>query len=254
MTRCDEFYQKVEKDGNFCNMDRTAYHRTVEYIVFCRENDVPLGTLSERAARQVIKEKNPVAKAKVIESIKKGVGTSPLPGEEGIRKHIINKTAGENNCAEEHEGAQKDVPKVELSDFIGQEETDPEEAYPFTGNEVSDTGDIPSTPNTILPTPKAIPDVIPAPREIEEDEDPEEEDTPMNQELTEKVIKERLINAGGYKAPAPKPERAPSEGEKQDIFDACVRQASKWGMGGGEIARRMRTSIIFIAREEKGGE
>lgn len=107
MTRCDEFYQRVEKDGNFCNMDRTAYHRTVEYIDFCRENNLPLGELSERAARPLIKEKNPVAKEAVIESLKRGLGKSRSPTAKQIKMQIKNIAVGKSNRGGDHKGAQK---------------------------------------------------------------------------------------------------------------------------------------------------
>lgn len=217
-----------------------------------RDENPQIRSLTEEACKPLMSEKNPVVQAEVLETTGKQLTHGSKPTGVQMRNRIANAAAGKDNQGGDHTGAQKEASEVELGDFIGQTEMDPEEAYPFAGNEVDDTGDIPSTPNVIEPTPEATPDVISEPGEIEEDMDPEEDIEP-HPEITAKIIKENLINAG-HVEPPPKPERVPTEEEKQDIFDACVRQASKWGMDGGEIARRMRAAIMFGSRQEKGGE
>lgn len=217
-----------------------------------RDKNPRIRSLTEEACKPLMSEKNPVVQAEVLESTGKQLSRGSKPTGVQMKNRIANSAAGKDNQGGDHKGAQKEAPKVELSDFIGEAETDPEGVYPFTGNEVEDTGDIPSTPNVIAPPLEAAPDVIPEPGEIEEKGE-QEEIVEFNTEITAKTIKENLINAG-HVEPPPKPERVPTEGEKQDMFDACVAQAYKWGMEGGEIARRMRKAIIFAGAAEKGGE
>lgn len=258
MTRCDDFYCKIERDGNFCNMDRIAYQRTVDYIGFCRENDVPLGTLSERAARPLIKEKDPVVKAKVIQSIRKDLGKSPKRTVTGVITLIQNQRTGKSNQGGDHKGASiaEDKGERKFGDYVNYEKTNPEESdpietCPYMDNDVDDTGDIPVAPEGTDLSLDGVSNDVMNPKEIEEDTDFEEEVTPNKPELTEKVIKERIRNAG-HVDEVLTPERIPSENDKQAIFEKCVTQASKWGMDGSEIARRMRIAIIFVARNEKG--
>ena len=36
MVRCDEFYEQVEKVGNFCGMSQSSYYAVKQYIDFIR--------------------------------------------------------------------------------------------------------------------------------------------------------------------------------------------------------------------------
>ena len=56
MVRCDEFYEKVEKDGNFCGMRADAYRTIIAYRDLLRRNPTIAG-LTEGAARVLIAEK-----------------------------------------------------------------------------------------------------------------------------------------------------------------------------------------------------
>lgn len=263
MTRCKDFYEKIERDGNFCNMDKTAYKRTVDYIAFCEENNLTLGTLSERAARPLITEKDPVVKAKAIEKLGNQLNRGKRPTAAQILRTVHNTQEGKDHGGRPLEVVVEDETEKNFGDYVNPIETDPNETssvetdsvdgnlddpYPYTGEDVDNTGDIPDIPNAIEPTSDVIPEVDIDPIEIEKDIDPEEE-SPNNPELTEKVVKEFLSNAG-HKDPEPKPKKATSEEDKQAIFDKCVFQAFVWGMTGNEIQRRFEKAIRYVDPDE----
>lgn len=50
MTRCKQFYEKVEKDGNFCGMPDTAFRKLKSYIEYCKAKEIPIGTISQGEA------------------------------------------------------------------------------------------------------------------------------------------------------------------------------------------------------------
>jgi hypothetical protein len=70
MTRCEEFYRKVEKDGNFCGMSESSISDVKQYRELLAENSA-IADLTEGAARGLIREKDKDVKAKAIEVIAK---------------------------------------------------------------------------------------------------------------------------------------------------------------------------------------
>lgn len=49
MTRCKEFYVKLEKDGNFCGMEEKAYREALQYSKEVEEDESGKPLLSEGA-------------------------------------------------------------------------------------------------------------------------------------------------------------------------------------------------------------
>lgn len=49
MTRCQEFYDKVEKDGNFCGMSETAFRDLNHYIEEVEKDETGKPVISEGA-------------------------------------------------------------------------------------------------------------------------------------------------------------------------------------------------------------
>jgi len=66
MTRCQEFYEKVKKDGNFCGMREDKYNTLLKYIEYReREEKINLkGVLTEGAWIKQQKKLAEVAKHK----------------------------------------------------------------------------------------------------------------------------------------------------------------------------------------------
>ena len=224
--------------------------------------------LTEGACKPLMREKNLEVQVKALETIAKQLRPDRRSTAGQVTKQLQNIHAGKSNRGGDHKGASivEDKPEEKLSDYVDpietvEEKKDPEETDPvevigdevYSGiyDEAGDTGDIPDMPDDIEPTPEVMPEAIIDPKEIEEDIDPEENIEP-EPEITSKIVKENLVNAG-HEDPEPKRERIPTEDEKQAIFEKCVAQASKWGIRGDEIARRMRIAITFVSRNEKGG-
>lgn len=252
MTRCTEFYEKIERDGNFCNMDRIAYQRTVDYIAFCKEINVPLGTLSERAARQVIKEKDPVVKAKVVEKLGKELNKSKKPTVAQVA-HLVEDTRE----GKDHGGRpQKESGSTEIADQVIPETSVGEDIEPdvetviedFVDPATDDVGGVSDIPDMPAQSTGEIVDTSEERQEenvvLEEEEVEEEDIKPDNPEITEKVMKEYLRNAGHEDVPQ-KTKPLPTEEGKQGIFDTCINQAYEWEMDGDEIARRMKKAIMY---------
>ena len=94
MTRCEEFYEKCERDGNFCGMERTSYVRVVAYIAFCKENNVPFGTLSDRAARKLITERDSEVREEAIRRVKESIKHGNIPTAKQVQTKIVNVRKG----------------------------------------------------------------------------------------------------------------------------------------------------------------
>jgi hypothetical protein len=253
MTRCEEFYEKVERDGNFCNMDRIAYQRTIEYIGFCREIDVPLGTLSERAARPLIKEKDPIVKAKAIKKIENalnlkkpitaarterliknledGKDTRGRPQKESDDIEIVEQVVRKTDVREDIE---PDIETV-VEDFV-----DPEE------DDVGGVSDIPDMPAQSIGEIVGTGEGTPLEKVLEE-EDEEEDIKRDNPEITEKVVKEYLRNAGHEDKV--KPERIPTEEDKIRLTEKYVEQMFIWGADSEEIKRRVGKAVVFTSAD-----
>lgn len=78
MTRCKEFYDKWEKEPNWCEKCPDAVKLIDNYIKLTKElenlgipKETTLVGLTERAARPLLAEKDPIVRDKVIESVKK---------------------------------------------------------------------------------------------------------------------------------------------------------------------------------------
>ena len=72
MTRCQEFYDKVDKDGNFCGMDRTTVNRVKRYMEFVKEHDAFLG-FSEVSVTRLLESGEPEARETIIQSVENSV-------------------------------------------------------------------------------------------------------------------------------------------------------------------------------------
>lgn len=258
MTRCEEFYEKVRREGNFCGMSKRALENVDAYIAFVNENPSIEG-ISEGPARVLMREKNPAVKAKAIKKLGKALehGRRPTAAQVG---HLVDDTREEKNHGGRPPTAKvEDLPGRKFSDFIepkkplveekNPEETDlvendfveadSDEGYPYEGAEDGCSGNIPVLPeeedkgSDILLTPDA--------KEIGWN-DPE---------ITEKVAKESLKNAGHQDVLKElKSMLLPTEEAKQAIFDKCMFQACVWDMRGDEISRRARKALENVDQKE----
>lgn len=89
MTRCDEFYEKVEKDGNFCGMRDNAYRDLMAYRDLLKSNDT-IVSLSEGAALPLIREPNEEVKAKAIEVIAKQLKSGEKVTAKVVKEDLVN--------------------------------------------------------------------------------------------------------------------------------------------------------------------
>ena len=92
MVRCDEFYEKCERDGNFCGLDATAYRRVLAYRDLLRRNPTIVG-LTEGAARELIAEKDEKLKPKAIEWAADQISRGNTPTGANMRTFLDNKRA-----------------------------------------------------------------------------------------------------------------------------------------------------------------
>ena len=65
MTRCDEFYDKVEKDGNFCGMSESTVNEVKQVIEFKKEH-TDLSAFNQKTIMPLIREQDPEIQQKVI--------------------------------------------------------------------------------------------------------------------------------------------------------------------------------------------
>ena len=84
MTRCDEFYEKVKKDGNFCGMSKSAYNEVLQYLEFQQETD--LSALSEKAAKPLIREQDKEIREAAISTVEKTLNYHKPPGSKTKKK------------------------------------------------------------------------------------------------------------------------------------------------------------------------
>lgn len=56
MTRCKEFYDKVEKDGEFCKMG-AEYRRIRAYMEYCKAHNIEVGSISQGEWRKRVTER-----------------------------------------------------------------------------------------------------------------------------------------------------------------------------------------------------
>ena len=73
MTRCIEFYEKVEQDGNFCGMSPSTVTEVNQYMAFMKEHGFDMSKLSERAAKPLIHEQDGEVKWEGIKNVKKAI-------------------------------------------------------------------------------------------------------------------------------------------------------------------------------------
>ena len=115
MTRCEEFYEKVEKDGNFCGLDETAYSRLLAYRDLQKNNPTIVG-LSEGAARDLVKEPNEDVKAKAIEVIAKQLKDGEKVTAKIVKEDLIN-AGHEEKVKEDRIYTEKDKIRV-TEDYV----------------------------------------------------------------------------------------------------------------------------------------
>jgi hypothetical protein len=87
MTRCQEFYVKWECEPNWCEKADDTVRRINDYIDFIKEHP-PMGKISERAARPLLYETDPVVKARAINHIEKALNRKTPQG--GVYKRTFS--------------------------------------------------------------------------------------------------------------------------------------------------------------------
>jgi hypothetical protein len=176
MTRCEEFYEKVERDGNFCGMREDHYGELVAYIELLRKYPHMRG-ITERAGKPLIHEKDPEVKAKAIEAIGKNISHGNVPTAKQVQQLLENKRAGvkpggrvQNNRSSTRVVDPIQSPAVILPPGENDEPSDePEDLDVEKDYYTGDTPEIPETPDTQEPEtpPKAIIVVPPDVADIE---------------------------------------------------------------------------------------
>jgi hypothetical protein len=77
MVRCDEFYEKWKRCGNFCEKHPRTAEQIDEYLSFIEQLEederMDFAQIPEATLRPLINEQDPVVREKAIESIKKSV-------------------------------------------------------------------------------------------------------------------------------------------------------------------------------------
>ena len=115
MTRCEEFYLKVEKDGNFCGMSDGEFRRLQQFKEFVKDNPA-IASLSQGAARVVISEPDEEVKAKAIEVIAKQLDAGEKVTSKIVKEDLLN--AGHEDKVEK-ERIYTEQDKIKLfEDFV----------------------------------------------------------------------------------------------------------------------------------------
>jgi hypothetical protein len=215
--------------------------------------------LTEGACKPLMRETNLEVQAKAIEVTERQVSSKPRSTARDIKIRLANLNAGKGLQGGEHLGKAKDEPEKNRSDYADlaepdTEETDPTQTsddmvYQDIDNEAGDSGDIPDMPDSIeRASDFALEPIVETPdneeeEDIEEkDRDPEENIKP-EPEITSKVIKENLVNAGHVNEV--KQERIPTEEDKIRLTEKYVEQMFMWGADSEEIKRRVGKAVVF---------
>lgn len=88
MTRCNEFYDKVEKDGNFCGMEAGEYQRLLK-IRDLQANNLDLSKLPASSLIPLVAVKDDVLKKAVIQAIVKDINAGVKVTRVTVRKYIL---------------------------------------------------------------------------------------------------------------------------------------------------------------------
>ena len=264
MTRCGDFYEKVKRDGNFCGMRKDHIDEVEVYMEFLKAHPQIWG-ISEGAARPVIREKDPVVKAKVIETIGKQIKRDRAPTAEQVGTILQNTRDGKSNRGGDHKGAGKiEVEQVRnVSDFTGPEEkppveTDfiediPEETYQYSGGDDADTSDIPDMPDDIDETHDAIREPIiktPKIKAIDEEEE-EEEKSHIDREITEKAVKEYLKNT---RLPISVDQHEYTETDAEEEIVRVLRKVIKAGLPSHRLKLVVERAVFEVLTPDGGSE
>ena len=267
MTRCKEFYEKVRRDGNFCGMRADHIDEVKAYMEFL-DTYPHLWGISERAARPVIREKDLLVKAKVIETIGKQIKRDRVPTVEQVGVIVQNTRDGKSNRGGDHKGAGKiEVrPVRNFSDVVEPEEktpveTDPtetisDEVYQGIGDEAGDTGDtgdIPDMPDDIDETHDAIREpVIKTPKiKAVDEEEEEEEKSHIDREITEKAVKEYLKNT---RPPISVDQHEYTETDAEEEIVRILRKVIKDGLPSHRLKLVVERAVFEVLIPDGGSE
>ena len=93
MTRCKDFYAKVERDGNFCGMSRSSYSVVKKYIRFQRAHP-ELEELSAGAITPLMRERDPEVREEAIKRVKESIKHGNIPTVKQVQTKIVNARKG----------------------------------------------------------------------------------------------------------------------------------------------------------------
>jgi hypothetical protein len=219
--------------------------------------------LTEGACRPLMRETDPEVQAKAIEVTERQVSSKPRSTARDIKIRLANLNAGKGLQGGEHFGKAKDKPEENRSDHVDPVEQDIRETdsiqtndnmvYPDIDDEIDDSCDIPDMPDSIEQTSDTIPEPLAETHDNGEEEDVEEEDREPEEnikpelEITSKVIKENLVNAGHVDEV--KLERIPTEEDKIRLTEKYVEQMFIWGADSEEIKRRVWKAVVFASAD-----
>jgi hypothetical protein len=217
--------------------------------------------LTEGACKPLMRETNPEVQAKAIETTGRQVSHGPRETAENVKIRLANLNAGKGLQGGDHKGASKakdnsEENRSEYVDPVEQDtgETDPiqtsdDMVYSDIDNEIDYSCDIPNMPDNAEPTHDTMQEWTGGTQDNGEEEDVEEEDRDQKEniepepEITSKVIKENLVNAGHVDVVTQ--ERIPTEEDKIRLTEKYVEQMLIWGADSEEIKRRVGKAVFF---------
>jgi hypothetical protein len=221
--------------------------------------------LTEGACKPLMREQDLEVQAKAIETTGRQVSHGPRETARNIKTRLANIEAEKGLQGGNHKGASKveDKSGEKRSDYVDPVEQDTRETdsiqtndnmvYQDIDDEIDDSCDIPNMPDSIERTSDTMPEPIVEGSmvkvgdvDLKEDRDPEENIKP-EPEITSKVIKENLVNAGHVDVVTL--ERIPTEEDKIRLTEKYVEQMFIWGADSEEIKRRVGKAIVFTSAD-----
>jgi hypothetical protein len=219
--------------------------------------------LTEGACKPLMREQDLAVQAKAIETTGRQVSHGPRETARNIKTRLANIEAGKGLQGGDHKGASKveDKSGKNCCDYVDHVEQDTRKTdsiqtndnmvYQDIYDEIDDSCDIPDMLDSIEMTSDPMQEPIVETQDNEEEKDAEEEDRDPEEnikpepEITSKVIKENLVNAGHVDV-VPL-ERIPTEEDKIRLTAKYVEQMFIWGADSEEIKRRVGKAVVFTS-------
>lgn len=271
MTRCKDFYEKVERDGDFCGMNEDTLREVLTFINFIEENP-DLSGISEKAAKPLIREKDLEVKAKAIEAIGKNISHGNVPTAKQVRTILENKRVGvkpKGHISNDLSGIYRPPIQPTISEVLQEEavvieeEVVVEEEVVDEEEEVVDEEEevVTEEENLVMPGAQEddfesipqMPEMVPqGPTPVVEEEDNEkdndievEEKTKKTQEEVDADERERIERLKELEE-----QRADKEAEK--IVATCLKSILKRGYPGHKLSWLVNRAVTDVLIPDRG--